>query len=70
MMEFIYELAFPGFMCVPSETWTFRNEFHTIIYSMTGIIFGVKIIKVKDVPSELPVESILIKEIILASYFG
>ena len=53
----------PGFVFVLQKLWTFRNEWHIISCSDSGILFCAALVEVKDTPAERPPHKILLKSI-------
>ena len=43
----------PGWMFVPRKLWPFGNEYHTVCYSLSGILWQMELVEGKDSPSEI-----------------
>ena len=42
----------PGWMFMPRKPWPFRNEYHTVCCSLSGILWKVELVEGKDSPSQ------------------
>ena len=47
------KLTCPGFMFVPCKPWPFGNEYHTVCCCLSGIMWGIDLVKGKDCPRQL-----------------
>jgi len=52
MSKWVGQYTCPGFMVVPRKPWPFGNEYHMIACGESKIIFGVDLVKGKDVPPQ------------------
>ena len=43
----------PGWMFVPRKPWPFGNEYHTVCWSLSGILWQMELVEGKDSPSEI-----------------
>ena len=43
----------PGWMFVPGKLWPFGNAYHTVCWSLSGILWQMELIEGKDSPSEI-----------------
>ena len=46
----------PGYVFCPRKPHPFGNEYHTITCGVSGILFGIEMVKGKDQPPELPAD--------------
>ena len=42
----------PGWMFMPRKPWPFRNEYHTVCCSLSGILWQIELVEGKDSPSQ------------------
>ena len=45
---------FPGRLFCPRKPHTFGNDYHSICYGLSGIVFDIELVEGKDFPGDTP----------------
>ena len=56
MSKWINNYSCPGYMVVPRKPCTFCNEYHTICFCETGILYRMELVEGKDPPTRISKE--------------